>query len=324
MRYKESYESDLLKNCPRLTGIKKSSIFNSVLNFHITTNVSFDIMHDILHGVSNYDLRSILYHFIFVKRYFTLDTLNARIQRFHFGPNKDLNKPPEFCMHDVKSKLALKCLATKMLTLLRFLGLMIGDLIEEGDQYWALYKTLRSILDIILSPRVVRSYAIELKRLIENLLTLYHEFFGNLKPKFHNMVHYPTFMLINGPLVNFWTMRFESRHRPLKSVIVSISSSLNLLVSVAIRETLKMYSMFNNFFCMNENDKSKDCESKTSKTSDKIYYKDIELNGSAYTKGLIVVIDNIPIEKYFGDIQSIYKEKDVVKFKLKQYEELFF
>ncbi|OXU23575.1 hypothetical protein TSAR_009738 [Trichomalopsis sarcophagae] len=33
---------------------------------------------------------------------------------------------------------------------------------------------------------------------------------GNLKPKFHFLTHYPTILLKNDPVINFWGMRFES------------------------------------------------------------------------------------------------------------------
>lgn len=134
-----------------------------------------------------------------------------------------------------------------MLTLVRFLGIIVGDLITNyDDEHWKLYKLLRSIVDIILSPRITRSYALELQELIEKLNSLYLKFYTNLKPKFHLMVHYARCMLMTGPLVNFWTMRFESRHRPLKAVVTAISCNINLLVSIAIKETLKMCYMFQN------------------------------------------------------------------------------
>lgn len=67
-------------------------------------------MHDVLHGVANYVLRAVIYQFIFVNKYFTLETLNSRIQSFNFGPNKNLNKPPEIFMNHLKNKLSIKCM----------------------------------------------------------------------------------------------------------------------------------------------------------------------------------------------------------------------
>lgn len=248
--------------------------------------------------------------------------MNSRIWGFGFGPNKDFNRPPEIFLQDVKQKLSIKCSAAEMITLVRFLGLIIGDLIEVDDVYWTLFKYLRSIIDIILSPRIVNSHVFELRDNIQKLNTLYYELFGKLKFKFHDLIHYPTDLLILGLLVNFWTMRFESRHRPLKAVATSISSTVNLLVSITTRETLNMSSLFNNFKCKNA--KNVPHNSKNTKNFGKIYYKQIELNGGTYYKGLIIVVDNTAIEKYCGGIISIYAENNVVKFVIKQYEELYF
>lgn len=324
LRNKENYKSDLEKNDVKETGLKKKSIFNKIKNFHVSVNLSFDIMHDVFHGVANYVLRAILYRFIIEKTYFTLETLNSRIQSFNFGPNKDFHKPPIIYMNHLKRKCLIKCSAAEMITLVRFLGIIIGDLIKNhDDDYWLLFKLLRSIVDIILSPRITKSHALELRELVEKLLETYRGFFGALKPKFHIMVHYATCMLKTGPLVNFWTMRFESRHRPLKAVVTAISSSTNLLVSIAMKESLKMCYMFHSFVCPTGITGTVDSDH-PNKSPNRIYYKDILLTGSIYKKGLIVVVDISSTLKCFGEIQSIFVENNVVKFEVNRYDELYF
>lgn len=196
---------------------------------------------------------------------------------------------------------------------------MIGDLIKDHDnEYWASYKVLRKIVDIILSPRVIETYALELGKLVEELNTFYIKKFGKLKPKFHILTHYPTFMLINGPLVNFWTMRCESRHRPLKTVVNCVSSSINLLRTITTKETLKMCNMLPGLRIKD------DTNNVDHSRKDGKFYKEIEMNGSTYKKDLIVVVDNSKILKIFGEITEIFEENKEVKFKIKQYEEVYF
>lgn len=207
-----------------------------------------------------------------------------------------------------------------MLALIRFLGLIIGDLIiDKNDKHWQLYKLLRQIIDIILSPRIVPTFAQDLELLVSELNGLYLELFGVLKPKFHHLVHYSRFLLLNGPIVNYWTMRFESRHRQLKAVATAISCNIDLLKTIAVKECLKMCHMMQTYMC--------DTEIATvvqKKIKNITYYTKIELNGSFYSKNTFVVIDNTDIEKIFGKITCIFKEDGIVKFEMDQYSELTF
>lgn len=68
-------------------GVLGECVWNSLPNFHLTQNLSCDIMHDIYEGVCRYDLGQILYKLIFVDKYLTLDVLNNRIRFFNFYDN---------------------------------------------------------------------------------------------------------------------------------------------------------------------------------------------------------------------------------------------
>jgi len=67
---KENYCNDLEINNVSLTGLKGPSIWNELPDFHVTSNSSVDIMHDVLEGVCNYDLSFILLAFINDLKYF--------------------------------------------------------------------------------------------------------------------------------------------------------------------------------------------------------------------------------------------------------------
>lgn len=61
--------------------------------------------------------------------------------------------------------------ASEMLSLVRFYGLIAGDLItDENDKCWKLYTYLRQIIDILCSPRVISSDAKYLKILVKNTM----------------------------------------------------------------------------------------------------------------------------------------------------------
>lgn len=70
LRTIESYERDVLINDISVTGIKEKCVFHSLNDFHVTTNFAVDIMHDLLEGVCNYDLTTLLNALIFDYEFF--------------------------------------------------------------------------------------------------------------------------------------------------------------------------------------------------------------------------------------------------------------
>ena len=199
LRNKDNNAVDVEKANMSTTGIKEPCEFNQIKGYHITENVTVDMMHDVLEGVCIYVLRAILYMIIFTINYFTLGQLNSRIRNFDFG-SQNSNKPPIIRLKEGKNKLNLKVSAADMLCLVRYLGLIIGDLIPESDIHWNLFKHLRQILDILMSPQMICTDAKVLKELVKDLNHLYKELYGKLKPKFHHLTHYPRILINNGPI----------------------------------------------------------------------------------------------------------------------------
>lgn len=318
-RTKKNYYEDILKDKPTETGLKKNSVFNNVDNFHVLDNISFDILHDALHGVCNYVLRGIIYNLIYKEGCITLEELNRSIQDFPFGKIASFNKPPEFQYNNLKNKINLKCSAGEMLTLMRFFGLIVGPFVKNrDDDNWRLFKYSRCILDIIMAPRVEPEYEETLNDFVHKHNLLYIALFGHLKPKFHFLIHYGRYLLVNGPLVHYWTMRFEGRHKELKSVATAISSTVNLLVSIAIKQTLKMFYMIHSFLVKND-------PNSRSKIKDNVkYYDQIELHGSIYFPETVVVLDNTGFQCQFGEISKIFEENGEIMFILKKCTEIVF
>jgi hypothetical protein len=81
--------SSVTRDC----GLKSSCLFNDLQYFHVITNASVDVMHDFLEGIVPYELKLILWSFIFDKKYFSIDVLNARPASFDYGCSDRKNKP---------------------------------------------------------------------------------------------------------------------------------------------------------------------------------------------------------------------------------------
>lgn len=55
MRNKVNYESQVIANNSKGTGIKERCVFNAIPSFDVTQNFVVDIMHDLFEGVCSYD-----------------------------------------------------------------------------------------------------------------------------------------------------------------------------------------------------------------------------------------------------------------------------
>ena len=86
---------DLAPTVTTTYGINRDSILNTLAYFHVTEGLPPDIMHDILEGVLQYEVKEMLLVFTRDKSYFTLDALNKMIAEFnyHFADSK--NKPSQ-------------------------------------------------------------------------------------------------------------------------------------------------------------------------------------------------------------------------------------
>jgi hypothetical protein len=74
-------------------GINRKSVLNDSNFYHVVGGMPPDVMHDILEGVLQYEVKEMLKHFIKVEHYLSLDILNDRITRYDFGYYNDKNKP---------------------------------------------------------------------------------------------------------------------------------------------------------------------------------------------------------------------------------------
>lgn len=233
LRNKENYEQDVKTNEFQLTGVKQSSSFNNINNFHVTQNFFVDVMHDMLEGVCHYDLILIINKFVSDKL-LTIELLNFRILNFNYGL-KCSNKPP-LLSSDVLKKQNFRMSASEMFSFACNLNLIIGDLIPHSDEHWLLYLLLKEILYMIYNPILDFNSNLHFK----NLISEHHEIYlklsnSNLKPKYHNMIHYPMIIDNIGPLNDISSMRFEAKHRPLKVIGRSSNNRKNLIHTISVK-----------------------------------------------------------------------------------------
>lgn len=206
----------------------------------MTQNFAVDIMHDILEGVCKYGIGMILKKMIYDFNYFTIDTLNYRIESFNYGSIDIRNRPPLLSTALLKNGL-IKMSASEMFCFTKYFALIIGYLISSNSEIWCLYISLRQIISILLEKCIKYDDIALCKTLITEHHELYMNLFNtNLKPKFHHMVRYPMIIKKCGPLSLIWSMMFESKHKELKETAKSITSRKNACYTLALKHQLNV------------------------------------------------------------------------------------
>ena len=240
LRNVQSYEDDLSCNNPTATGIKAPCLLNNVENFHVATNYAPDVMHDLLEGVCGIEVHLVLAALI-DEGLFDLDLLNSRITSFDYSPADSKNKPSPVTIQRLQNPDgASGQTASQMWCLIRYLPLIIGDKVPEGNEYFEVILLLLECMDFIFSTEITTEETFVLKQLIkdhhEHFLEMFPE--RNLKPKHHFMTHYPHQMRMLGPLVHFWTMRFEAKHRFFKRLGHIVCNYRNILKTLCHRQQM--------------------------------------------------------------------------------------
>lgn len=208
LRNIHNYSVDVASSNFMETGIYKESLLNKVTHFHVTQNFCVDIMHDLFEGICHYDICHILTYFIDTAKLFSLETLNNRKMNFNYGPIEVGNISPPIKIVHLKKR-HLKMSAREVMTFVHFLPLIIGDLIPENDEVWALFLLLLQIIDILLSYTFTDHAISHLKQLISKHNSMYVTLFNDsLKPKHHFLVHYPTIIKKSGPPRHYWCFRY--------------------------------------------------------------------------------------------------------------------
>lgn len=79
--------------------------------------------------------------------------------------------------------------ASETLFLTRYFSVMVGELVDTESKEWRLYCKHREMLNILTSPKFTRSDLLHLELNITEHNEMYKTVCGELKPKFHFLLH---------------------------------------------------------------------------------------------------------------------------------------
>ncbi|XP_052130760.1 uncharacterized protein LOC127751350 [Frankliniella occidentalis] len=246
LRTVENYAEDVQTNNLPLTGVFEECVFNQLSSYHVITNPSVDIMHDILEGTGKYVMAKILTSIVYDRHYMSLETLIERVDDFFYGKVEAGNRLQAYKLtRDSIVGGSLNFSSSEMLCFIRCFGEMVGDLIPENDPVWNLFLMLRDIISIVFAPSFSRGTEELLQVLVQDHNNTYQELFrADFQPKFHFMLHYAHLMTVVGPLLHLSSMRWESKHRELKQVARATNSRINLPYTVIMKCMLRLAYRF--------------------------------------------------------------------------------
>lgn len=113
---------------------------------------------------------------------------------------------------------------------------MVGGCVPENEPSWEILMDLKEIVQIVVSDRFTEETLSYLAFKLSDHHLLLTATFPNfvLKPKHHFIEHYTHLIRCYGPLVDLWTMRFESKHSVFKRVARNVHMK-NVLMSLATK-----------------------------------------------------------------------------------------
>lgn len=243
LRTKLSHDTNVLhlvndETVKSVEGVKASCVLNRLHHFHSSTGFPPDVLHDVLEGIVPAELSLCLSDLI-ERGFFKLDDLNCIIQKFPYKFSDKTNRPQKI-PKTFKVKGSVGGNGHENWALLRLLPFMIGNLIPEHDKTWGIVLDLKVIVELLASPTFSQESVCFLESKISDHRLLLLEVFPDfkLKPKHHFVEHYPKLIHSFGPLLNFWTIRFEGKHSFFKKVVRDVNNFKNILLTLATKHQL--------------------------------------------------------------------------------------
>lgn len=165
-------------------------MLNSLEYFHSTGNYAVDIMHDLLEGIVQYELK-LFFQYLIKNGYISMSMLSDRIQSFSYGYTERKNKPSGLKMDDKSKHLGLN--AIQSLCILRNTPFIFGDIVERDNNHWNFVLLLLQIVNIVFSPILTDGMICYLKHLICDHHNMFKTLYPDKKliPKHHLMIHCP-------------------------------------------------------------------------------------------------------------------------------------
>ena len=172
-------------------GINYESVLTERSGFDVTKQLIQDIMHTILEGILQCEVRLVLHHFI-ENNILTISNLNAAITNHDYGYTEVSDKPGPLretvCSGTERYKLKYKAAQARLF--LKLLPFYLASSVDKENDFFFLLTNLQQIVIIIYSPVITSITVEELRTLISDHLSLFKQLFpeSNILPKQHYII----------------------------------------------------------------------------------------------------------------------------------------
>lgn len=230
-------------NFTETKGVKRYCLLNDINNFHILKNHNFDIMHDCAEGSIFFVLKE-LFEYCFQNNIFKEKELASRIKEFNYGMLSQSNHPSIIIMKKKnlnQNASQAKCLFEKI----PFILWEYQNNIKLKEA-WECMESLMRIIQCVYSSEITETDIQNLESDIESHLTSYQKIFKKkLRPKQHNLLHYPDIIRDMGPLVHYSMIRYEAKHQSFKQFVTS--NFKNITSTFAKKHQQRLTTITNSF-----------------------------------------------------------------------------
>lgn len=246
LRTIESYNNqiDIIANSSTVNfketkGVKYYCILSDLENFHIVSNPSVDIMHDILEGSIPFALKHVITRCI-KANIFSLSDLNSMLQLFDYGLLDRRSIPSEINLN----KRSLGQNAGQSMCLFKSLPFILNRYQKNRDfpKIWRCVQPLYRIVEIVFSHVITEADLTSLNEAVHELTSELKAAGVKLIPKLHFHLHYEEIIRAVGPLVYMNMMRYERKHHALKQFVQGSRSFKNINQTIILRHQQNLYN----------------------------------------------------------------------------------
>ena len=218
-------------------GITGKSLLSDLECFDITRQLPQDIMHVLLEGAVQYEVRLILQQLINDGQ-ITIRQLNDAFDQLTIGYHDAKNRPLPLreSIFDGNERYKLKQTAEQARLYLKFLPFALSGYVTHDNPLYVLILDIIILVQVCFCPVFKEETITRLGNHIEKHLSNFKEMFPdiNITPKMHYLLHLPKQICQLGPLVRHSCMRFEARHQYFKEM-ARLQNFKNICLSLAER-----------------------------------------------------------------------------------------
>ena len=225
------------------TGINVETPLGNLDCFSLFQSIPFDIMHTLNEGIIPKVTMALFK--AAASQGISIRMLCNRLNSFFYGRHARTNKPSNILPQHVKDGFRQSASQWSVLSL--HLPLIIGDQLADLDEF-KYYLLMMRVANLMSEDTFDEDKVSLLQSYIETFLVTSANIFGRdfLTPKFHYLLHFPTFIGLLGPPIRYSCMRFEAKHSSVKKLLKSGGSFKNIVKHVSGRISYATALSFSN------------------------------------------------------------------------------